>query len=230
MNTKTVIRQLNLTKEGFEKIQQSVKKAESKTSGEIAICVTAESSDYSMWEFLAAFFASGICFGIMISFASRINVLLENNLWVNKIWYLPLIYGAAVLVTFVIFFWLFNIPFLDRIIIPEGYKSKKVSKKAFCAFAETGVYCTEKHNGILIYVSYLERQVRIIADKGISDFISDDMWQLIADSLVAELKKGNGVDGFCDAVEKCGDLLSEHFPFEKDDVNELPDGLLILED
>ena len=60
MNTKTVIRQLNLTKEGFEKIQQSVKKAESKTSGEIAICVTAESSDYSMWEFLAAFFASGI--------------------------------------------------------------------------------------------------------------------------------------------------------------------------
>lgn len=230
MNTKTVIRKLNLTKEGFEKIQQSVKKAESKTSGEIAVCVTSESSDYSMWEFLAAFVASGVCFGILVSFAKQINALIEKIFWVNKIWYMPLFYGSAVLITFIVFFWLFNIPALDRLIIPAGYKSKKVSNKAYRAFAETGVYCTERHNGILIFVSYLERQVRIVADKGISDKISEDMWQLVADSLVAELKKGNGVDGFCDAIAKCGDLLSEHYPIEKDDVNELPDGLLILED
>lgn len=230
MNTKTVIKKLNLTKEGFEKIQQSVKKAESKTSGEIAVCVTAESSDYSMWEFLAAFVASGICFAVLVPLAGKINALIEKIFWVNKVWYMPLFYGSAVLITFVVFFWLFNIPALDRKIIPAEYKSKKVSKKAFSAFAETGVYCTEKHNGILIFVSYLERQVRIVADKGISEKISDDMWQLIADSLVAELKKGNGVDGFCDAIEKCGDLLSEHYPIQKDDVNELPDGLLILED
>ena len=38
MNTKTVIRQLNLTKEGFEKIQQSVKKAESKMNVLVINC------------------------------------------------------------------------------------------------------------------------------------------------------------------------------------------------
>lgn len=52
MNTKTVIKKLKLNREGFDKIQEAVKKAESKTSGEIAVCLTPESSDYSIWEFL----------------------------------------------------------------------------------------------------------------------------------------------------------------------------------
>lgn len=230
MNTKYVIKKLHLDKDGFEKIQQSVKKAESKTSGEIAVCVTAESSDYSVWEFIAAFICSALCFGVAVPFASKIDRWLQSVLWVNQSWYLPVFYGLLIFASFLIFYWLFNFPAFDRMIIPVNYRNKKVSKKAFSAFAETGVYCTERHNGILIFVSYLEHQVRIVADKGISEKISDDMWQLIADSLVEELKKGNGVAGFCDAIEKCGDLLSEHYPIQKDDVNELPDGLLILED
>lgn len=229
MNTKSVIKKLKLDDAGFDKIQNSVKKAESRTSGEIAVCLTAESSDYSIWEFFAALFVSLVCFGIMLFFASKINYMIESQTWVNKPGYLAAVYGGSVFLVFFIFFWLFNIPVFDRLIIPSAYKSKMISRKAFSAFAETGVYCTERHNGILIFVSYLERQVRIIADKGISDKISNDMWQLIADGLVSELKKGNCVDGFCDAVEKCGVLLSEHFPIEKDDVNELPDGLLIMD-
>lgn len=62
MNTKTVIKKLKLNKEGFDKIQEAVKKAESKTSGEIAVCLTPESSDYSIWEFFAAMVLSLVCF------------------------------------------------------------------------------------------------------------------------------------------------------------------------
>ena len=41
MKSKTVIKKLKLDQNGFEKIQNAVKYAESKTSGEIAVCLAA---------------------------------------------------------------------------------------------------------------------------------------------------------------------------------------------
>ncbi len=230
MDTNSIIKKLKLDKNGFDKIQDAVKKAESKTSGEIAVCLAAESSDYAIWELFSAIICSVICFGIMLPFASQIRSFYESVNWLNPQWYLPATYGIVIFLCISIFFMLFNIPALDRIVIPKVYRNNVVTKKSFEIFTQTGVYCTENHNGILIYVSYLERQVRIVADKGINDRISNNLWQLIADSLVAELKKGNAISGFCDAIEKCGELLSEYFPAQENDKNELPDGLLIIED
>ena len=229
MKSKTVIKKLKLDQNGSEKIQNAVKNAESKTSGEIAVCLAAESSDYSVWELFASLLCSVFCYAVMLPFSENIRRFYEQINWLSPEWYLPATFGIASFITVLIFFFIFNIPCLDRLIIPRDYRAKTVSKRAFAAFAETGVYCTEHHNRILIYVSYLERQVRIIADKGISEKISDDLWQLIADSLSSELEKGNAVSAYCDAIEKCGELLAEHFPIQKGDVNELPDGLLILE-
>lgn len=229
MKSKTVIKKLKLDKNGFEKIQNAVKDAESKTSGEIAVCLAAESSDYSAWELFASLICSVFSFAVMLPFSGNIRRFYEQTNWLSPEWYLPATFGIAIFITVLVFFLLFNIPWLDRLVIPRSYRNKVVSKRAFAAFAETGVYCTEQHNGILIYVSYLEREVRIIADKGISEKISEDLWCLIADSLSSELKKGDAVSAYCDAIEKCGELLCEHFPIQKDDVNELPDGLLILE-
>lgn len=228
MKIKSVIKKLKLDQKGFEKIQMTVKEAESKTSGEIAVCLAAESSDYSVWELFAGIICSVICYAIMLPFAGNIRKFFESINWLSPEWYLPATYGIAAFLAILVFFFFFNIPCFDRLIIPRDYRRKVVNKRAFEAFAETGVYCTENHNGILIYVSYLEKQVRIIADKGISQKISEDLWQLIADELSSELKSGNGVEAYCDAILKCGDLLSEHFPIKKDDKNELPDGLLIL--
>lgn len=228
MKIKSVIKKLKLDQSGFEKIQKTVKEAERKTSGEICACLAAESSDYAVWELFAGIVCSVLCYAILLPFSGAIRMFFENSNWLSPEWYLPATYGIAAFLSILVFFFVFNIPFLDRFIIPREYRNKLVSKRAFEAFAETGVYCTENHNGILIYVSFLERQVRIIADKGISQKISEDLWQLIADELSSELKKGNGVDAYCDAILKCGDLLSEHFPIKKDDKNELPDGLLIL--
>ena len=62
-----------------------------------------------------------------------------------------------------------------------------------------------------------------------SDKISDDLWKIIADSLASDIAKGNAQEAFCDAIGKCGELLKEHYPSEKENENELPDGLVILE-
>lgn len=229
MNTKSVLKKLKLDKNGFLKIQQAVKNAESKTSGEIAICLTPQSSDYSFWELFASVIVSVFLCLLTIPFSSEIKMFYENRNWISPEWYLPFTFCSIFIIGIFVFFLLFNIPALDRIIVPNSYKNKMVLKNSFEAFSRTGVYCTKKHNGILIFVSYLEHSVKIIADKGISEKISDDLWKIVADELALNIKNNEGCEAFCSAIEKCGELLSEKFPIQKDDVNELPDGLIIVE-
>ena len=76
----------------------------------------------------------------------------------------------------------------------------------------------------------MEKQVRIIADRGISQKISQDLWNLIADELAENLKKGDAETAFTNAIKKCGQLLAENFPNHEENPNELADGLVVLED
>ncbi len=230
MDTKTLIRKLNLSDAALERIKDSIKKAESRTSGEIVIAVTAESSDYSFWELFAALIVSLAITIVALPFAKPIRAFYESLNWSSPEWYLPAIYGFASFCLILLLFFLFNIPFFDRIVIPNFFKRKEVSARAMRAFAECGIYSTREHTGILIFVSFLERQVRIIADEGIAKKIGSDLWNIIADSLVAELGKENVEGAFCDAAEKCGELLAQYFPAdENDNPDELDNGLVILE-
>ena len=102
--------------------------------------------------------------------------------------------------------------------------------RAFRYFTESGVYDTAEHSGILIFVSFMEHQVRILADSGIAKRISQDLWNLIADELAEDIKNGKTAQAFLNAISKCGDLLAEQFPAKEENPNELSDGLVILGD
>jgi putative membrane protein len=75
----------------------------------------------------------------------------------------------------------------------------------------------------------MEREVRIIADSGISAKIEQDEWNLIAQKLASGIRDGKMTEALTEAVGHCGDLLAEHFPAHEENPNELPDGLFILE-
>ena len=68
----------------------------------------------------------------------------------------------------------------------------------------------------------------VVADSGIAKKIPQDLWNIIADELAAGIKTGHTKEGFTGAIEKCGELLAEHFPAHSENPNELPDGLVIL--
>ena len=44
------------------------------------------------------------------------------------------------------------------------------------------------------------------------------------------IRKGEAAKAFTTAIEKCGELLAENFPPHEENPNEIPDGLVILED
>lgn len=231
MKYKTLIKKLNLTEDDFEKIQKTVADVESKTTGEIAVAVAPESAHYSFWELLASNGFAAIVLLVLLPFADKIRSLYEKIYWQNEpSWILPLFFIVSCFAAVVIAFYLANIPFIDRIVIPKAVRMSCVTHRAFRYFTESGVYDTAEHSGILIFVSYMERQVRIIADRGISQKISQDLWNLIADELAENLKNGNAALAFETAITKCGELLAENFPPHEENPNELLDGLVILED
>lgn len=223
-----LLKKIKLSESDMKEIQESVQKAEESTTGEIALALTAESDTYSFWELLSATYFAGVVFTCLLPFANEIKTLYEKFFWTISDWVLPAFYGITTLVAIIIGFFLMNIPFFDRLIIPHPIKKKSVTARAFRHFAESGIYETQEHSGILIFVSYLEREVRIIADSGIAKKIPQDLWNIIADDLAGGIKAGKTKDGFISAINKCGSLLAEHFPAKEENPNELPDGLVIL--
>lgn len=231
MKYNTLLKKLKLKDEDFKAIKDAVASAEAKTTGEIAVAVTAESGRYCFWELLAADFFGVLVLICMLPFADKILALYHRLYWQNEPeWILPLFFIISCLASVVIAFYAANIPAVDRLVIPRSVRRTCVTNRAFRYFAESGVYDTAEHSGILIFVSYMERQVRIVADSGISKHISQDLWNLIADELAENLRKGEATKAFTTAIEKCGELLAENFPPHEENPNEISDGLVILED
>lgn len=230
MNTKQLLKKIKLSDSDMQQIKESVKKAESKTTGEIALALISESESYSFWELIASICVATVVFAILLPFANVINNIYETLFWTQPIWFLPAFYVITCFVSILIAFGFMNVPAIDRIIIPNRVKKTAVTNRTMRHFAESGVYETAEHSGILIFVSYMERQVRIVADTGIAKKIPQDLWNIIADDLAQGIKNGKTKEGFISAVEKCGELLAEHFPAKNDNPNELCDGLVILQD
>lgn len=228
MKTKRMLKELKLSEDEFLKIKTAVGETEQKTTGEIVIALTSESAHYAFWELLASVSAAAVVFAIMLPFAPFISEFSSRVLWQETTWILPAFYGVTIFFVIVAAFYVCNIPAIDRFVIPKKVQSASVSRRAFRAFAELGIHTTVEHSGILIFVSYLEHEVRIIADSGIAQKIPYDLWKLIADDLTSEIKNRRAIDGFLNAIEKCGELLSENFPAKNENPNELSDGIAVL--
>lgn len=229
MTTRHLLKKMKFQQSDFQDIENEVRTAESKTSGEIALAITAESSNYAFFELAWAVVSSMIVMICLLPLTQQISDWLNGLFWQNQAWYLPAFFIAAFGLTTVLFYLLYNIPALDSLVIPGKAKSRAVSARAFKHWTESGVYATENHSGILIFVSYFEREVRIIADKGLCQKISNDLWNLVADEMKDSLATGNVKKAYVDAIRRCGELLAENFPAGSDKKNELADGLVILE-
>lgn len=230
MTNRQLKKKLNLSAADLEEIRKAVAKAEDRTSGEIALAVTAESDTYAEWEHLAAAGTAFVLFLCLFPLSTQIYEWLSSRFWGIEPWYLSLFFAGLCSVMVVILYFLYNVPAIDALVIPSEIKKRAVTDKAFMHFAKSGIYATENHCGILVFVSWFEKQVRIIADENISKKVSSDLWNIIADEITENLGKGNAREAFLSAVEKCSVLLEENFPSDGTKKNQLYDGLVILED
>ncbi len=97
----------------------------------------------------------------------------------------------------------------------------EIREEAINCFYNERLHRTRDANGILVFISVFESRVGILADSGINEKIDPHTWQEIIDELSGRIAKNNRCDVLCQAIERIGTILQDHFPHKKDDVNEL---------
>lgn len=225
------MRNLNFSDSELEKIGKAVKEAEKETSGEIKVAFIRESYDYAKYELFFALIAGFLSLGILLLFSGKVEVFIKNMFWEYSPAYTAIFFGIFPFLIITIFYLLANLSFIDRLIVPGSVKKRKVHERAVRYFAESGIFNTRDRTGILIFLSFLERRVELIADKGISKMIPKERWEGIVSHITDGIKSGKTVENLVDSVNDCGKILSEadKFPIKPDDENELEDDVSVLE-
>ena len=86
---------------------------------------------------------------------------------------------------------------------------------------------TKLSNGVLIYVAVEDRTLVIMGDTGINDVVAPDFWESTKSTIITHFKKGAIKQGLVDGILMAGKALKKHFPYQDDDINELPDEISV---
>lgn len=107
----------------------------------------------------------------------------------------------------------------------ETQVSGDVLDRAAWIFKRIGMYETAERNGVLFYLTVTNRKFAVIGDKGINAKVSGNFWDDVKEILEKHFKKGNFTEGLTEGILMAGSQLKEHFPYQKNDINELPDDI-----
>jgi putative membrane protein len=192
-------------------ISEAITLAERNTRGEFITVIAQSSDDYlfipTLWAALIALLVPG---------------LLQFGQWspVSS-------YGYELQVaTFFICALLFRWSPIKRLLIPRSVKFQRAHRLAQEQFFQQNLHNTDERTGVLLFVSITEHYVEIIADKGINDVVSADVWDVIVTGFIDQVKAGHVATGFINTIKACGDVLTEHFPGSDENKNELPNHLI----
>ncbi len=114
--------------------------------------------------------------------------------------------------------------------LPLARVSEELSprERALEVFGLMRVWDTEENCGILVYLLLADRDVEIIADRGIHRVVGDVAWQAICTKMEAAFREGRFNDGLGEGLQAINALLAQHFPRSEAGPNELVDRPRIL--
>lgn len=94
-------------------------------------------------------------------------------------------------------------------------------KRAIEVFEELVMHETQLRNGVLIYIAFSNQKLAIIGDEGINKLVPPNFWDSTRDTMIQLFKQEKFIEGICAAVKEAGEQLSNYFPLQDGDVNEL---------
>lgn len=206
------------TQPDLDRIKAAVKQAEEKISGEIVPVFVERSGYYTIANYRGAMITAGVLFLMIIAwdrYAPSPDVYdpLFILLWVV----LGGLVGAIATNSI--------IP-LKRVLLNQTHMDQATRKRAENAFLVEEVFHTRHRTGIMIFVSFFEREVIVMADRGISKVVDQKEWDKIVRNIIEKIRMGKVTDGIETAILRCGEILLEKgFVKTPDDINELRDDL-----
>ena len=194
-------------------IAGAISRAEQDTSGEIVVVVARASSSYRYFSLMCV---------ALLALAAPLPFI-HFTKWPIEYVYLAqlLVFAAGAL--------LVQWQAVRVAITPRSLKRARAHQRAVEQFLVQNLHTTQGRTGVLIYVSDAERYAEVIADDGIYQKVTPQVWDLLITALTAHIGKGTRTEGFVAAIETCGAILAEHFPPERGHADELPNHLIVLD-
>jgi putative membrane protein len=192
-----------------EALAQAIRDIEKGTAAEIVIAVRGRSGIYRHADYLC---------GVIVALIGLIFVLFSpfefHTYWVPID--VTILFAAGAFVSG-------RSNFIRRLLTTKDFRAKAARTGAAAMFYEAGIANTSAENGLLIYLSLLERRLEVIADRGVLKAVPALKWN----NSVFELKRigrDPAVDELIKALRDLGAVLAEHLPATGENPNELPDG------
>ena len=134
-----------------------------------------------------------------------------------------LIFTGTILAFFVGSFISIAINPIHALLIRKNEKKRQVQIMAHAIFSKSKIYETKKRTGLLIFVSLLEKQLIVKADKKLYEAIPQEEWDIMQKEMESSITFGNLQADFLDNLKKTGAIFSKYIPVEEPNINELPD-------
>lgn len=115
------------------------------------------------------------------------------------------------------------LPAVKRLLSPRAMRQREVLRAARAAFVERGVHKTRDRSGILVYLSWLEREVAVVVDAGIERALPAEIHADAVRSLTDAISGGGAA--VARQLERFAPAIAAAMPRRADDVNELPDAI-----
>lgn len=101
-------------------------------------------------------------------------------------------------------------------------------ERAIDVFSALRIWDTERNNGVLIYLLLADRDVEIVADRGIAAKIAPGEWETICGGMEAAFAQGKFEEGTLAGIRGVTERLARHFPAAGAARNELPNRVVVL--
>ena len=108
------------------------------------------------------------------------------------------------------------------------FHGQSARERAIELFSRLRMWDTEYNSGVMIYVLMADRQVEIVADRGIHAKSGSHAWAGICRAMETAFKEFRFEDGAVLGIQAVTQQLAEHFPAQPGNRNELPDRPVIV--
>jgi putative membrane protein len=193
-------------------IAEAIRRAESRTAGEIVVVVERAASSYRTVPVVLA-----LTLAVLVPWP-LISLTMVSA---QRIFLIQLLSAVALLAGLL---WFGR----GGRFVPGFVKRRRAHDAALREFVARGLMRTRGRTGVLLYVALQERYAEVVADSGIDGQVDAARWEAIIEPLVTAAREERLTEGLIVAVDAAGALLAEHVPPRQGDVDELPNKVVLL--
>ena len=114
---------------------------------------------------------------------------------------------------------------LDLLPLLKGITPRQ---RALEVFSVLRVWDTEHNSGVLLYLQLMDRDIEIVADRGISAKVEQATWAAICRRMEDAFRARRFEEGALEGIREITGLLARHFPARGANPDELPDKPVVL--